>query len=161
MTVLKIKHFCILLNLIVYIYCFLEIYREDENFQGGKIMARILFVDDNLDLVYVVTKIFKRAGHEVVHASDGEEGLRMIEEDRPDLVLLDVMMPRIDGWEVCKRIKGDEETRDIPVVMVTVKIDLDDKEKSRELGADAHIDKPFSYKDLLETVESFLIEANT
>ncbi|WP_457555201.1 response regulator [Candidatus Pyrohabitans sp.] len=119
-------------------------------------MARIMLVDDEPEIRYITRRILERAGHDVVEAGDGEECLRKLEKERVDLILLDVMMPGIKGWEVCRRIKLDRRMRDIPVVMFTVRTSEGDVEESVKSGADAHINKPFEMSELIQVVEEIL-----
>lgn len=123
-------------------------------------MARILLIDDNENMRVVIRRMLETAEHKVVEAESGREALKMLEHDRPDLVLLDVMMPGEDGWEVCKKIKATEKLRGIPVAMLTVRTSEEDMNKSKESGADAHINKPFDMEHLLRTVESLLRKAS-
>jgi CheY-like chemotaxis protein len=116
-------------------------------------MAKILLVDDNSKIRIITRMMLEKTGHEVLEASSGEEGLKMLEKDTPDLILLDIMMPGMDGWEVCQKIKADEKYRDIPLVMLTVRASEEDMDKSMEYGADAHVNKPFDMEYLLDTVE--------
>jgi CheY-like chemotaxis protein len=120
------------------------------------LMSKILLIDDEPDIRITTGKILEKRGYEVVMARDGEEGLKILKNNKVDLILLDVMMPGPDGWEVCREIKGDRELRDIPVVMFTVMASEEDMEKSRMSGADAHISKPFSTEELVETIEELL-----
>lgn len=111
-------------------------------------MARILVVDDEPEIVSLTKWVLEEAGHEVVEAESGEEGLKILEKDRPDLILLDVIMPEPNGWEVCKKIKTDKNLRDIPVAMFTVRTNRENVKKSMKSGADAHINKAFVRKEL-------------
>jgi CheY-like chemotaxis protein len=122
-------------------------------------MAKILLVDDEPEIRYITRRMLERAGHSVVEASDGERALKMLKEERPDLVLLDVRMPGMNGWEVCRKIKSSSETRHIPVVMFTVRTSKDSVKKSRECGAEAHINKPFEREELLRVVGEMLRSA--
>ena len=79
-------------------------------------MSKIMFVDDELDVLDMTEQILLKEGHEVIIASNGTECLEILKNEKPDLILLDVMMPKIDGWTVCKKIKTNKETKDIPVV---------------------------------------------
>ncbi len=120
-------------------------------------MSKILFVEDEPDIVYLVKKTLENEGYEVAVALTGDEGLKKLRAERPDLVLLDIMMPDIDGWEVCKRIKENGKTKDIPVVMFTVRSSEGSKLKSfRYAHADAHINKPYSKEELLSTIKGLL-----
>ena len=98
----------------------------------------------------------ERHGFEVVIAHDGEEGLTLIADQKPDLVLLDVMLPRLDGFQVCERIKGNKSTSKIPVLMFTAKGLSKDVEQGQEAGADEYIIKPFSGKALVATIRKHL-----
>jgi len=116
-----------------------------------------LVVDDEPNIRFIVRKMLEKEGHEVVEAGDGKAGLEMSRKARPDLVLLDVMMPGLDGWETCRQLKGSEETRDITVAMLTVKSRDEDKIKSLdEAVADWHISKPFTVETLTRTVRWLL-----
>ena len=120
-------------------------------------MNKILLVDDDTDIVHTTKMILEEEGYEVVGFSCGNNCLDSIIKEKPGLVLLDVMMPECDGWEICKLIKEDTETSHIPVVMFTVRASKDDVYKSLIYSkADYHIDKPFTKDELLNTVEQFL-----
>lgn len=120
-------------------------------------MAKIMVVDDEADVVYIVRKILEKENHEVLEAYSGAECLTRLEKERPDLILLDVMMPSLDGWEVCKRIKNNEKTKDIVVAMLTVKAEDEDKITSLDSAqADWHISKPIEEKRLIATVHWLL-----
>lgn len=119
-------------------------------------MVKILIVDDEPEIRFLTRKMLEKAGYEVMEAGNGEEGLRLLKKEKPDLILLDVMMPGLKGWEVCGRIKADERLRNIPVAMFTVRTAEDDIEKSRDCGAEAHINKPFDREELIYTVEKLL-----
>ncbi len=119
-------------------------------------MARILVVDDNPQIRALVWMVLKRAGHSPIEAGDGAAALAEIRRDKPDLVLLDVMMHGMDGWQVCREIKANQETMDVPVVMFTVRDSEEDMRKSFECGADAHITKLLNMKDLINTIEGLL-----
>lgn len=119
-------------------------------------MAQILIVEDNPEIRSVLREFLESEGHTVVVAKTGEAGLEAVQEDRPDLILMDIMMPGIDGWELCGKIKSDSRLKDIPVVMVTSKIGKKHMEQSMDCGALAHINKPFKLDQLLETINGFL-----
>ena len=119
-------------------------------------MAKILLVDDEPDIRYITKRMLEKAGHQVVEARDGEECLQRLRSERPDLILLDVMMPGLKGWEVCRKIKADEETSCIPVVMFTVRTSEEDMQESRSCGAEAHINKPFDREELLRVISKIL-----
>ena len=116
----------------------------------------ILVVDDNPQNVELLEAYLIPEKYEVMTAFDGVEALERVEEKAPDIVLLDVMMPRMNGYEVCKTRKGDEKTRFIPIVMVTALKELDDKIQSIEAGADDFLTKPFNKLELLTRIKSLI-----
>jgi len=115
--------------------------------------ARILVVDDDADSLEIVRTYLESRGYQVATAADGKEALAMLEEARPDLVLLDVMMPGIDGWEVARTIKDHPEFSDTRVVMLTARSDFTDKQRGLRAGADDYIVKPMRLEDLGRKVE--------
>jgi signal transduction histidine kinase len=117
---------------------------------------RILVVDDNLTSLELLSTKLEAEGYEVGKASNGVEGLEKVDTFHPDLILLDVMMPRMDGYEVCRRLKAKEETRYIPVVMLTARTELEDKMMGLELGAEDYMTKPFSLLEVSARVKSLL-----
>lgn len=117
---------------------------------------RILLTDDEPNIVLVVTKRLEIQGYEVLIARDGEEALKKARELKPDLVLLDIMLPGVDGLNVCRILKADEATRDIPVVLFSARAQTWDKEAGREFGANAYVEKPFQPEELLATIEKLL-----
>jgi len=120
-------------------------------------MARILVVDDEPDIVRVVVKIMEARGHVVETAPDGLTAIARVQADPPDVLILDLNLPRIDGWEVCKRLKSDERTRKVPIVMMTAAyVSIDDADRGTELGADDYVIKPFLRDVLIHNVERLL-----
>jgi len=105
--------------------------------------VRVAIVDDDPGIVKVISVILKTNGFEVVNALSGAGAIDMIRAEQPDVVLLDIMMPDIDGFEVCRQIKGDPATKDIPVIFVSAKTGMDHMDKGMELGAAGYIIKPF------------------
>lgn len=119
-------------------------------------MGRILVVEDEADLQQVLDYNLRQAGHEVIAASRGHDGLRLARERHPDLVLLDLMLPDLAGTELCKALKRDPRTRDIPVLMLTAKGEEIDRVLGFELGADDYVVKPFSVRELLLRIQAIL-----
>ena len=117
---------------------------------------RILVVDDVVTNLRLVQGHLRRAGYRVLLASSGEEALTSIRDEQPDLVLLDVIMPGLDGFETCRRIRQAESTRHIPVILLTSLNDLDHKAEGQQAGADDFISKPFDRSELLIRVRSLL-----
>jgi len=115
--------------------------------------GRVLVIDDDGDVRALVAGLLNRAGYEVNEASDGRDGLRAVFSDRPDLVLLDVTMPGLDGWGTLERIR---ELTDVPVLMVTALSDELEKVRGLKAGADDYLTKPFGRQELLARVEALL-----
>ena len=118
--------------------------------------SRVLIVEDEPDIRELVVHHLKRDGYLVSAASSGEEALRQVQAAAPDLVLLDLMMPEMDGLEVCRRLRQDPATVSLPIVMLTAKGDEVDRVLGLEIGADDYIVKPFSPKELLARVRAVL-----
>lgn len=116
-------------------------------------MAKILVVDDELPLIQVLSYNLKQAGYEVLVARDGEEALQQAKRHVPDLVILDLMLPKIDGLEVCRRMRRE---RDVPIIMLTARDDEIDRVVGLELGADDYVVKPFSVRELLARIRNVL-----
>ncbi len=114
---------------------------------------KILVVDDERHIVRLVQVNLDRAGYEVAVAYDGIEALKKVSEDKPDMVILDVMMPRMDGFEVLKKLQADEATKDIPVIMLTAKAQDADIFKGWSSGVSSYLTKPFNPRELLTFVE--------
>lgn len=121
----------------------------------------ILIVDDNVDTVELLRKRLRAEGYNTVEAYDGEEALKKVYETTPDLIILDIMMPKMDGYEVCQRLKTDEKTKFIPVIMLTAKSDVESKVKGFDIGADDYVPKPFDYRELLARIRSLLLRKET
>jgi two-component system sensor histidine kinase/response regulator len=117
---------------------------------------KILIVDDSVDTVELLKKRFYSEGYDTGEAYNGEEGLQKVGEYNPDLIVLDVMMPKMDGYEVCRRLKKDEKTKYIPVLMLTAKGEVEHKVKGLDIGADDYLSKPFDYKELSARIRSLL-----
>jgi len=120
-------------------------------------LRRILCIEDEPEMIDLIRLILGRKGFEVLGAAGGEDGINKIREQKPDLVLLDLMMPFVDGWEVYQQMKSDDETKDIPVIVVTAKAQSIDKVLGLHIAkVDDYIAKPFSPKDLINSVERVL-----
>ena len=124
---------------------------------NNKAAKRILCIEDEPEMIDLIRLILNRRGFDVQGATGGAEGLTMIRKEIPDLVLLDLMMPDMDGWEVYQQMKADEKTRHIPVIVVTAKAQSIDKVLGLHIAkVDDYIAKPFSPQDLLNSVERVL-----
>ena len=119
-------------------------------------MARVLVVEDEADLREILEYNLTRAGHQVQAVVNGQDGLRKARETRPDLILLDLMLPDLSGTEICKTLKKDPATQAIRIIMVTAKSEEIDRVVGLELGADDYVSKPFSVRELLLRVQAVL-----
>ena len=119
-------------------------------------MKKILVVDDEKDIVETLVFVLKQKGYECLVAYDGEEGLQMAKETEPDLIILDVMMPKINGYKICRLLKYDAKYKDIPIIMITARSQEDDKLIGEETGANEYITKPFEFQDVLEKVQKWI-----
>ncbi len=120
--------------------------------------AKILIVDDEPNILLSLKFLMTKAGYSVRTAKDGEEALAEVAREKPDLMLLDVMMPKIDGFTVCSRVKATPEYSSVRIVMLTARGRDIEREKGLSLGADDYITKPFSTKDTLERVAGLLAQ---
>jgi adenylate cyclase len=117
---------------------------------------KILVVDDNQENIELVRDILEMAGHTIVEALDGERALNMTASEKPDLILLDVNMPGMNGFEVCKRLKADDTTYHIPVIMLTAQSDVESRVEGLSAGADDYLPKPYSPRELMARVDRSL-----
>lgn len=117
---------------------------------------KILIVEDEESLLKLESILLTSKGFEVRGASNGQAALDAIAEEQPDLVLLDIMLPELDGFEVCNRIKNSEATKHIPVIMLTAKKSREDMARGEKVGADWYITKPFKSAMVIETIQRFL-----
>jgi CheY-like chemotaxis protein len=119
-------------------------------------MKRVLVVDDNDDLRELVRITLERGPFEVLEAADGQQALAAVQQTRPDLVLLDIEIPEVDGFAVCQRIKHDPTTAPIKVIMLTAAVQPEDRARAAAAGADGYVTKPFSLKSLISRLETEL-----
>ena len=119
---------------------------------------KILLVDDEKDIVKVVSLRLKAAGYEIVTAFDGEDALNKARSVEPDLIILDLMLPKIDGYKVCGLLKNDVRYSKIPIIMFTARAQADDVTLGKELGANDYLTKPFDAMVLLEKIKNLLLD---
>jgi len=119
-------------------------------------MKKILVVDDEEDLLDLVKRILTRGGFEVITALDGNEGLAKVYSEAPDLMILDINMPVMNGWEVCRKIREDPLYKHLPIIMLTVRKSKTDQLRGFNLGGDEYITKPFSPTELIARVKTVL-----
>ena len=119
-------------------------------------MAHIVVADDDPDILNIVSMSLEAMGHNVDRATNGREAVKLVRTGRPNLVLMDLMMPDVNGYEATMELKGDPETSAIPVLALTAKAMRGDEEKGRQAGVDAYITKPFRISQVIEVVNQFL-----
>ncbi len=122
-------------------------------------MARILVIEDEQDLQKILDYNLRKAGHDVSQALRGSDGLEQARQSRPDLILLDLMLPDLQGTEICKLLKSSAETKDIPVIMLTAKGEEIDRVLGFELGVEDYVVKPFSVRELILRIQAVLRRA--
>jgi len=122
----------------------------------SKEKGRILLIEDEQDMVEAVRIRLEANGFEVIAASDGPEGLSKARTVMPDLVILDVMLPKMDGFKVCRMLKFDEKFAKIPIIMFTARTQQADIARGKEMGADAYVTKPFKSEELLAKIRELL-----
>ena len=118
----------------------------------------ILIVDDHGALRYILSFDLQKKGFKTVTAGSGEKGIEIAQKDRPDLILLDAMMPGIDGFETCRRLKKEDDTKDIPVLMVTAKSQREDVLEGLQAGAVSYMVKPFKFEELFAKIVEIIGE---
>ncbi len=114
---------------------------------------KILIVDDEPAIVTMVSNRLKANGYDCISAKDGQEGLTMAKKEKPDLIILDLMLPKMDGYKVCSLIKKDSRYAKIPIILFTAKVQAEDSKLGEEVGADAYVVKPFNAQLLLEKIQ--------
>jgi len=119
-------------------------------------MSVVLVADDDEDVLLLVSAVLEREGHEVIATRDGAEAVAAAQQRRPDLAVLDVAMPELDGLEVLRRLRADATTTDVPVVLLSARVQEDDVKRGYAGGANAYVQKPFSPRELTERVSELL-----
>ena len=119
-------------------------------------LQRILVVDDDLSILKVLRGYLEQGGYTVLTATDGEQALHMLRHERVDLLVLDVMLPQHDGWEITRRIRADDTLAAMPIIMLTARVEDSDKIIGLELGADDYVTKPFNAREVLARVRALL-----
>jgi DNA-binding response OmpR family regulator len=117
---------------------------------------KILVVDDEVDLVKTIQVYLELGGYKVLASYNGEDALNQARKENPDLILLDIMLPKLDGYKVCRLLKFDEKYKHIPILMMTAKTQEKDKLMGKETGANEYITKPFDMEELTEMIKAYL-----
>ena len=130
---------------------------ELNNYKHGvRYMSKILIVEDNEMNRDMLSRRLERKGYDVVMAEDGQKGVDMSKSERPDLILMDLSLPVMDGWEATSTIKSDENTKNTPIIVLTAHAMAGDREKALEAGADEYDTKPIDFKRLLGKIKDFI-----
>ena len=123
-------------------------------------MAKILYVEDNEDNIYMLSDRLTRRGHEIIVARDGQEGIDMAEREMPALILMDLNLPTVDGWEATRRLKATATTRHIPIIALSAHAMLGDRDRALAAGCDDYDTKPVELARLLQKIGAMLDKAN-
>ena len=118
--------------------------------------ARVLVVDDEADLIRILEFGLKSMGYAVETASDGQEGLKKAREMKPDIILLDLMLPKLDGYKVCRLLKFDERYKNIPIIILSARTQEGDQSLAMEMGANRFITKPYDFSEVMTHIETLL-----
>jgi len=119
-------------------------------------LARVPVVDDEPDLVRILEFGLKAAGYQVDTAYDGQEGLKKAREQKPDIILLDLMLPKLDGYKVCRLLKFDERYKHIPIMILSARTQEGDQNLAHEMGANRFLTKPYEFAEILEHIKALL-----
>ncbi len=118
---------------------------------------KIVYIEDDIEMTYLIKMILERKGYEIISTNNGLNGLDLVIKEKPDLILLDLMMPEIDGWDLYHQIRSNEQIKNIPVVIISAKAQLIDKVLGLEIAkVDNYIAKPFKPQELIEVIENLL-----
>ena len=123
-------------------------------------MAKLLYVEDNEDNIYMLQSRLERRGFSVVVATDGEQAVEMALAERPSLIIMDLSLPKVDGWEATRRLKANEHTRQIPVVALSAHAMVGDRESALDAGCDDFDTKPVEFQRLLDKIDNLLEKAD-
>ena len=126
----------------------------------GQSRGRVLVVDDEPDLVRILQFGLQSAGYTVESAADGQEGLKKAREVKPDIILLDLMLPKLDGYKICRLLKFDERFKQIPIIILSARTQEGDQALALEMGANRFVTKPYNFSEILVHVEELLKSAS-
>jgi two-component system, cell cycle response regulator DivK len=118
--------------------------------------GRILVVEDNLDNMTLISDVLSSLNYEVIQATDGEQGVKIAGEQKPDLILMDLSLPRMDGWTATRHIKADPELKEIPIIALTAHAMVGDRERALEAGCDDYVSKPINLRELANKLTQFI-----
>ncbi len=122
---------------------------------------KILVVDDEVNILTIMEARLLASGYEVIMASDGQEGLAKARNEKPDIIILDIMLPKLDGYKVCRLLKADEQYKHIPIILLSARTQDSDLEIGKQQGADAYVTKPFTADVLLGKIQELLVSKSS
>ena len=117
---------------------------------------KILITEDSPTILEILKSVLVEEGYEVIAAADGQQALNLAKTEKPDLIILDLMLPKIDGYKVCRMLKFDEKYKNIPIIMLTARTKESDEKLGKEVGADAYIKKPFEPEMMIDEIKKLL-----
>jgi chemosensory pili system protein ChpA (sensor histidine kinase/response regulator) len=123
---------------------------------AAKQSSLVMVVDDSVTVRKVTTRLLERNGYDVITAKDGVDAIALLQDQKPDIMLLDIEMPRMDGFEVATLVRHDERLKDVPIIMITSRTGQKHKERALSIGVNEYLGKPFQESDLLENIERYL-----
>lgn len=121
-----------------------------------RVSIKVMIIDDSNTIRRTAEALLKKAGYEVLTASDGFEAMSMITDNQPDIIFVDIMMPRLDGYQTCQLIKNNKKFRDTPVIMLSSKDGLFDRARGRIAGSQEHVNKPFTQEELIDVINKYV-----
>jgi twitching motility two-component system response regulator PilG len=126
------------------------------NVVGWSVTIKVMVIDDSNTIRRTAEALLKKAGYDVLTAADGFEAMSMINDNHPDIIFVDIMMPRLDGYQTCQLIKNNKKFRDTPVIMLSSKDGLFDRARGRIAGSEEHINKPFTQEELIDVINKYV-----
>jgi twitching motility two-component system response regulator PilG len=126
------------------------------NIAGWRVSIKVMVIDDSNTIRRTAEALLKKAGYDVLTASDGFEAMSLITDNRPDIIFVDIMMPRLDGYQTCQLIKNNKKFRDTPVIMLSSKDGLFDRARGRIAGSEEHVNKPFTQEEVMEVITKYV-----
>jgi twitching motility two-component system response regulator PilG len=128
----------------------------DDESMRTTVAVKVMIIDDSNTIRRTAEALLKKAGYEVLTAADGFEAMSMITDHLPDIIFVDIMMPRLDGYQTCQLIKSNKRFRDIPVIMLSSKDGLFDRARGRIAGSEEHVNKPFTQEELIDVIHKYV-----
>jgi len=124
--------------------------------EGGTVSIKVMIIDDSNTIRRTAEALLKKAGYEVLTAADGFEAMSLITDHHPDIIFVDIMMPRLDGYQTCLLIKNNKQYKHIPVIMLSSKDGLFDRARGKIAGSQEHVNKPFTQEELIEVISKYV-----